>query len=142
MDVEELKMYNIVLDGIDKSGKDVLAKYIWQLDRRLNIQVRGWPSQVVYAEKYQRNCTYALPDKMSLYVHVNVDFEDWKLRCIMTNEPKTSYKDDSLGFDNVFAMLKENNYYTVEVNTSRQSMYEIAKYIVNVVKSYNKYLSR
>lgn len=136
---EKLKCYTIILDGIDKSGKDTIAKYIWHLDKRLNVFVRGWPSLVVYAKKFNRNCNYELPWKEALYVYCTVEKDDWKIRCSITNEDMTTlcYEKDKQLFDDAFNELHKNNYITMIVNTSKMTPCSIAKKIVKKIHELN-----
>lgn len=135
--MEKMKYYTVVLDGIDKTGKDTIAGFIWRLDKRLNILVRGWPSLVVYNEKFKRNTDYAMPYKDALYVHLLVDEEDWKIRCSMTNEKKIDYEADSKMFDSAFNILDNYGYKVMTANTSRITPYQIAQAIVEVIKQLN-----
>lgn len=138
--METLKIYTVILDGIDKSGKDTIAKYVWQLDKRLNVFVRGWPSLVVYAKKFNRQCKYELPYKNALYVHCIVDKEDWQIRCNITNESKIDYNNDTNLFFDSFSELINNNYNTITFNTSELTPYSIAKQIVYNIYKLNKEL--
>lgn len=136
--MESLKYYTVILDGIDKAGKDTIAKYVWRLDKRLNVICRGWPSLVVYANKYDRKCTYERPYKNALYVHVLVDKEDWEIRCDITNEAKIDYDTDKASFLNAFSELSDMGYKVATVNTSYQTAYYIAKCIVLEITKLNK----
>lgn len=132
-----MKYYTIVLDGIDKSGKDTIARYIWLLDNRLKTVVRGWPSLYAYNKKYNRNTDYELPYKNALYVKLNVNYEDWKIRCDITNEPKIDYQFDKELFAEAFHVLQSNGYNVVAYNTTEDTAYTIALAIVNKMKSLN-----
>ena len=92
--MKKLKFYTVFIDGIDKTGKDTVRQYVWQLDKRLNVLVRGWPSLTVYAKKFNRNVEYELPYRNALYVMLIADKEDWNIRCITTNEPKIDYENE------------------------------------------------
>lgn len=135
--MEKLKYYTVVIDGIDKSGKDTIAKYVWQLDKTLNVIVRGWPSLVVYAKKFNRQCKYELPYKNALYVYCFVDYEDWKIRCEIHNEKKIEYSEDLYAFNNAFDILLKNNYKIMYANTTSDTAFNIAKEIVNTIHSLN-----
>ena len=135
-----LNIYTVIIDGIDKSGKDTIAKYIWRLDKRLNIAIRAWPSLVVYAKKFNRNCDYALPWKQALYVHCEVEEEDWKLRCKINNEDisNINYHKDSNAFNEAFKELTRNGYNVMHINTSITTPYNAAKMIVKKIHDLNK----
>ena len=136
--MDKLKIFTVVIDGIDKAGKDTLAGYVWRMDKRLNVFVRGWPSLVVYANKFNRNVEYALPYKDALYVHLRVSPDDWKIRCEMTNEPAIDYKKDDDAFYEAFQTLINNGYHTRRYNTSLNSMYEIANDIICQLRLLNE----
>lgn len=135
--MDKLKYYTIFLDGIDKCGKDTIRQYVWRLDKRLNVFCRGWPSLVAYARKFCRDCHYELPDKHAVYVHLHVNENDWKIRCEMTNEPVIDYFIDTGLFNDVFAILDDNNYQVIHFNTSKMTPIDIAKAIVNYVHRLN-----
>lgn len=133
----KMKYYTVVLDGIDKSGKDLIANYIWRLDKRLNVIVRGWPSLYVYNKVFNRHTEYALPTKMALYVHLDVDVTDWLIRCATTNEPDIDFNLHSGLFVKAFNRLIDNGYKTITFNTSMMTPYQIASNIVAKMKSLN-----
>ena len=138
--IKKLKVYTVIIDGIDKSGKDTIAKYVWYIDKRLNVFVRGWPSLVVYAKKFNRQCEYELPYKDVLYVHCYVDKNDWLIRCNITNESKINYDNDTQMFFDAFNVLNNNNYYIMNFNTTELTPYIIAKQIVNKINELNEEL--
>lgn len=135
-----LNVYTVIIDGIDKSGKDTIARYVWRLDKRLNLIIRAWPSLVVYAKKFNRNCDYALPWTQALYVHCEVEEEDWKLRCKINNEDISNidYHKDRAAFDEAFEELTKNGYNVMHINTSKITAYEAAKLIVYKIHQLNK----
>lgn len=136
--MEKMTYYTIVLDGIDKCGKDAIAKYIWQLDKRLNIIVRGWPSLYAYNKKYNRNVSYKLPTKNALYVHLTVDEQDWNIRCRIHNEPIIDYNYDSELFNLAFDKLAKHNYHILTFNTTNVTAFSIATFVVKHIHSLNK----
>lgn len=126
----ESKFYTIVLDGIDKTGKDLIAKYIWELDNSVHVVVRGWPSMQAYARIYERSINYALPQKDALYVHLLADCDDWRIRCKLTDEPAIDYALHNFRFDEAFTTLVSNDYYTFTINSSTFSPIKCAKLIL------------
>lgn len=134
---KKLKYYTVFIDGIDKSGKDTIAKYVWRLDKRLNVFVRGWPSLVVYAKKFRRKCDYELPYQDALYVQCIVDKKDWQIRCSINNEKKIDFEKDSKKFDDAFDRLKDAGYFVLTADTSIYTPYDIAEQIVKKVKQMN-----
>lgn len=136
--MDKMKYYTVILDGIDKCGKDTIAKYIWQLDNRLNVIVRAWPSLYAYNKKFGRNTDYALPYKDAVYVHLKVDYDDWLIRCKLANEPKINYYEDIEYFAEAFSILRNNDYITFTYYTSDDTAYTIAKAIVANMQRLNK----
>lgn len=134
----KMQYYTVVLDGIDKSGKDLIASYIWRLDKRLNVIARGWPSLYAYNKIFDRHTDYALPTKMALYVHLDVEIADWVIRCETTNEPKIDFNEHSAVFIEAFNKLIDNGYQTAKFNTSIMTPYQIASNIVARMKILNK----
>lgn len=138
-EIKILKVYTVIFDGIDKSGKDTIARYIWPLDHRLNVIVRAWPSLVAYAKKFNRKCEYKLPWKNALYVHCKVNEEDWKIRCAINHEDTTNldYKKDTKLFNEAFETLSKHGYEVMCINTSCVAPYDIAKLIVDKIHKMN-----
>lgn len=134
---KRLKYYTVVIDGIDKTGKDTIAAYVWRLEKTLNVLVRGWPSLEAYNRKFERNVIYDLPPRRVLYVHLDVDKTDWEIRCKLTNEPPIDFAKDSKLFDDAFDILNEKGYHTLYANTSHASPYEIAMRIINEIQTLN-----
>ena len=59
--MKKLKHYLIELDGIDKTGKDTIERYIAYLGKfKYVVNVRGVLSQLAYAELYNRDYDYDL----------------------------------------------------------------------------------
>lgn len=138
-ETKRLRIYTVIFDGIDKSGKDTIARYVWPLDKRLNVFVRGWPSLVAYAKKFDRKCEYELPWKNVLYVYCKVSKDDWKIRCAINHEDMTNldYEKDSALFDDAFNQLSNNGYHVMTVDTSKVSAYDAAKMIVEHIMKLN-----
>ena len=91
---------NIVIEveGIDKTGKDTLVKYIANLsDYKYTIHARGILSQLVYNDKYNRDYTYRLSHK-PLIILLDVDDDDHAIRCKLTNEPSINKNMDNYAF--------------------------------------------
>ena len=135
--MQKMKYYTVVIDGIDKAGKDLVASYVFRLDKRLNVIARGWPSLWVYNKKFNRNVKYTLPDRYTLFVRLKVDYTDWQIRCDIHNEPKINFEKDNMLFDAAFSILKMHKFETKLYNTSTMTAYEIALSIVNKIKELN-----
>lgn len=134
-----LKVYIVYLDGIDKCGKDAVNNYITLLGnyKYLN-KSRGIMSMIVYSKKYNRQYKYDGESiKNSLNVLLDVDYDDWKIRCKTTNEPNINYYDDIKLFNDVYCMLQTSGYKVARFNTSMTTPYMIAKHILELLEKLN-----
>ncbi|HOY90892.1 MAG TPA: hypothetical protein PK891_04175, partial [Bacteroidales bacterium] len=86
--------YIIEIEGIDKTGKDLIKAYITQLSNyKYIVQSRGLLSNMVYAEKYSRDYDYTLMYR-PIVVYLDVDEEDRHVRCLISNEPPINAESD------------------------------------------------
>ena len=134
-----MKYYNIFIDGIDKSGKDLITYYVIYLSNfKYIVNGRGILSQLAYAKLYNRNDTYDLTQQKDIVnVYLEVDKEDWLLRCKNTNEPVLDYEKNVETFQYAISILT-NVTNIIRFNTSQETPYMIAKQIVNYVDNLNK----
>ena len=134
-----MKYYSIFIDGIDKSGKDLIAYYVIHLSNfKYIVNGRGILSQLAYAKLYNRNDVYDLTQQENIInVYLEVNKEDWLLRCKKTDEPAIDYEKNVKAFQYAINILdKANN--VICFNTSQETPYMIAKHIVNYVDNLNK----
>ncbi len=134
-----MKLYNIVLDGIDKTGKDTIRQYIFYLQNAKYIcNTRGYMAMKVYSKLYNRDYEYDIENqKYILNVLLTADKEDWEIRCKITNEPKIDYEQHSKEFYSVYEELTNAGYHTLIFNTSRLTPCEIAKKILEYINNVN-----
>lgn len=134
-----MKLYTIYLDGIDKTGKDSILPYIGPVcNYRYVCNIRGVMTQFAYDELYGRDYSYDLDQqKDCLNVLLTVEEEDWKVRCKMTNEPAIDYKKNCEVFERAYNKLESAGCPVIKINTSKHSLYEIAKIIVNEIDHLN-----
>lgn len=130
----KLKYYTLVVDGIDKSGKDTLAKYLIQLSKyNCIVNARGILTQVAYSKLYSRDVDYDLEQQRDIVnIFLTVDEEDWNIRCKITGEPKIDYKTNVESFEYAKDRLKDS-IILFEYNTSKMTPYEIAKDVLERV---------
>lgn len=134
----QVKGYLIEVEGIDKCGKDLVKTYITQLSNyKYIVQARGILSNMVYAEKYNRNYNYNLQYK-PIIIYLNVEKDDWEIRCNMTNEPKINYDKDKQLFDKYISILGSQGVTILEYNTSKETPIQIAKSILNYLEIIEK----
>lgn len=126
----------ITVDGVDKTGKDLLVKYIVQLsNHKYVIQARGIISQIAYSKIYGRNYEYDLePYKNDIIIYLVGDLEDLKIRHKITNEPKIDIERDIEIFNQTAKDLHHKGLTILRVNTSKFTPYEIAKNIVKYLE--------
>lgn len=134
-------IYCCSIDGIDKSGKSTLIKYLARLSNfTLNILDRGPITNIVWNKIQKRDVEYDLEMwKKTLFVRLNVDKEDWKIRCSIHHEPDMplTYEAMSEAYDDVFAHFKNNGFYILEFNTTKLTAYKIAKKIIEFLNELN-----
>jgi len=137
---KKLKYYTIVLDGIDKTGKDLIAFYISELsEKRYLVYSRGIISMIAYSNLYKRDYSYEVSQQKNIVnVLLAVDEEDWNIRCKYTNEPKINYDENIMAFENAEKILiTEHNLKILNYNTSKITPYNIAKDIIRYMNIIN-----
>lgn len=142
----KLKVFNIELDGIDKCGKDSVRPYVFYLEPgKYLCRARGLISQIAYAKLYKRNIEWDGADyaKNALFVLLEVDKQDWEIRCKLTNEPNTgfTYEEMTQAFKLALYELKERfdvpENHILVFNTSEYTPYAIA----DEIKTHLEYLN-
>lgn len=138
---ERLTIWNVVIDGIDKTGKDTIVQYVWRLSKkRYECHARGVLSMIAYAELFNRNVRYNLYREHNvLNVRLTVDKDDWKIRCAVTKEPEIDYDAHTKAFDFAEQILTSHNIPVLTYNTSHCTPYEIAQDIVARLDEINAY---
>lgn len=138
----KMKRQFIEIDGVDRTGKDTLHKYIEQLSNyKYIITTRGILTQLAYTEKFNRGYEYDLEcyKKNFVIVLLSAEPEDLAIRCKMTNEPDYTIESDLKLFQEKSEMLeKEYGAIVLRYNTSDTTPYNIAKDIVARLEQYNK----
>lgn len=135
--MEKMKYYTVILEGIDKTGKDTVRQYVWQMNKSLNVFCRGYISLEAYNRKFNRGKQYNAPYKDALYVLLTVNKEDWQIRCKMHDEPVIDYDNDNALFRTVYNSL-DDKYAKLEIDTSVFTPYQIAKVIIDKIERLNK----
>lgn len=142
----KLKVFNIELDGIDKCGKDSVRPYVFYLEPgKYLCRARGLISQIAYAKLYKRNIEWDGADytKNTLFVLLEVDKQDWEIRCKLTNEPNIgfTYEEMTQAFKLALYELKERfdvpENHILVFNTSEYTPYAIA----DEIKTHLEYLN-
>lgn len=129
--------YIIEIEGIDKTGKDLIKAYITQLSNyKYIVQSRGLLSNMVYAEKYSRDYDYTLMYR-PIVVYLDVDEEDRHVRCLISNEPPINAESDKRLFNKYKKKLIEKGIAVLEFNTTEQTPYFIAKQVLDYIEKGN-----
>ena len=133
---DKIKVYKIFIDGIDKSGKDLIAAYVDQLSgHKYVVKSRGVLSQIAYSYLYHRTFEYDLSSEANtLHVLLKVDFDDWRVRCKMTNEPEIDFAKNVAAFDYAFDLTADKLHIEC-FNTSVKTPYRIAEAIIAIAES-------
>lgn len=126
----------ITIDGVDKTGKDLLVKYIVHLsNHKYVIQARGIISQIAYSEIYGRPYKYDLNAyKNDVIFYLTAEDEDLKIRHKITNEPKIDLERDKKVFDKTAKYLYKNGIKVIKVDTTHYTPYENAKLIIEYLE--------
>ena len=142
----KLKVFNIELDGIDKCGKDSVRPYVFYLEPgKYLCRARGLISQIAYAKLYKRNIEWDGADyaKNTLFVLLEVNKQDWEIRCKLTNEPSMdfTYEEMTQAFKLALYELKERFNVPEDrilvFNTSEHTSYTIASIITTRLEYLN-----
>lgn len=134
-----MQYFQIALDGIDKTGKDLIRSYIFYLGKgRYVCNARGIVSMKVYSKIYNRPYLYFDETQKNIVnVLLTVKKEDWEIRCKASNEPFTDYEKESKMFEEEFLKLEDKGYKVLRFNTTKMTPYMIAKLIVEYMEKIN-----
>jgi hypothetical protein len=135
-----IKYYKVVLDGIDKTGKDKIREYVRSLSRgRYTCSARGIMSLLAYSKLYERNYKYDLSnEKNTINVLLDVQKEDWEIRCKLTQEPLINFEQNRMAFQYSREELLKNELIVLEYNTTLYTPYYIALDIIKKMDKLNE----
>ena len=91
---------------------------------------------MVYAEKYGRDYDYSLVYR-PIVVYLDVDEEDRRVRCTLTNEPNINADADKRLFNKYKTKLRESGITIYEFNTTHQTPYQIATQVLELIEKGN-----
>lgn len=141
---KQIKYYTVVIEGIDKTGKDQLARYVDEIcGHWMCLPRRGIVSNRAYAKLYGREVpSYDLDSESNnVYVFLRcADKLDWKMRCKLTNEPAINYEENVKVMEDAWTEFKRNRdpKLCLEFDTSEMTPIRIARSIVEHMASLNK----
>lgn len=132
----------IEIEGVDKTGKDLIAGYIDRLsNRRYVINARGLLSMMVYSDIYNRGYNYEneLKDnKNTLVVYLTAEKEDLEIRHKLSNEPKIDIDRDLRVFEDYAEVFEKAGITVLKCNTSHMTPYNVAKFVLSFIESEEK----
>lgn len=125
----------IFVEGIDKTGKDTIVRYINELTNyKYCVLTRGPLSTTAYAKKFNRTDydeSY-IKDiaKHSLVVLLSANKKDLDVRFKLTNEPEINKDEDMLLFNNTAQyLMRKYGLKTIAVNTTLCTPFQVATYL-------------
>lgn len=130
----DIKHWLIIIEGVDKTCKDLLCDYIkYASNFRFTPYSRGILSLMSYNEKYARGFSYNVEDcitKNAVFVYLRSEWEDIKIRHKIAKEDYRSIMSDHIWFEKQLSLLKEKGYTIFEYNTSHMSLFDITNDIL------------
>ena len=145
--MKNIKVFNIEFDGIDRCGKDTVKSQIWYLAPGMYLpRARGLISQIAYAKLYNRDVNYDIDigyTENTLFVLLDVDEDDWNIRCKLTNEPDFDFTYTEMREAFMFAIQYLKNYFNIPdkrilvFNTTQMTSFNIAKEVTTRLEQLN-----
>ena len=131
-----LNHYCISCEGIDKSGKELIGKYINILGKyKYVLMDRVLLSNIAYARINNRKYEYNLASYTNwIIVYLTVEKEDWEVRCKLSNEPDINYEQHLKIFNATAMELDKAGIPILVYNTSTYTPYAIAKDIIHYME--------
>lgn len=158
--MKKFKVFNVEFDGMDKCGKDSIAKQIFAVDpNKYIINVRGIMSQIAYSWLWKREYAYEMSKgylENTLFVYLTVNEDDWNVRCKLSGEHEKNkkrtdvesaieYESSNDAFEHakhtLFKALYDNGLssrHILELNTSEMTPYQIILKVVERLNELNK----
>lgn len=135
--MNNLKVDTIIFEGIDKTGKDTIIKYVNTLCKyKYAVYQRGAISNTVYNKIYNRDSFVYSIKPNTLYVLLEADINDLNVRFKINNEPNIDIPLHLQVFNETFTEMTEGCP-RLYFNTSKMNIYDIAKCIVDTMEQLN-----
>ena len=129
-----MKHWMIQIEGIDKTGKDLLVEYIKKYSNfSYTPYSRGIVSLLVYTDKYNRDYSYDLESiitKNWVFVYLDYDEDDMKIRHSITNHNYEEYKNDKQLFEKYLKQIEKIGCKILRYNVSKMTYIDITKDII------------
>lgn len=132
-------MYDtIVIEGVDKTGKDTVTNYLRMLsNNKYCCYSRGVISDTVYEMIYGRTVNQREVTDNVFSVLLTADKDDLKVRFKLTKEPEIDIDKHLDVFMDVFYTMTVGKF-SIEFNTSEMTPFTIAKNILEIVDYINE----
>lgn len=127
----KLSLHTIIIDGVDVNFNKELQERLNTMDPKFNVFVGGYAELEVSNKKHKLNIEYVTPLQDVLYVLVDCDETDFKIK-YNTKENKFDTKDIKV-FKEVYEDLGNRGYFTIVANSTELSLPKIANFIVEQV---------
>lgn len=131
-----LKKFSLEFEGIDRSGKNIVSKYVNILGKyKYVLMDRGLMSNITYARINNRPYEYDVEQFRNwTIIYLVCDKEDWEVRCKIDNEPKIDYDLHLAEFNKTAKILDDAGVEILVYNTSKYTPYAIAKDIIKYME--------
>ena len=133
---EALTYYCISIEGIDKTGKQLIGKYIDILsNHKYVIMDKGLLSNIAYSQLNNRNYIYSIYAYTNwVIVYLTVDKPDWEIRCKIANKQLIDYDLYTSEFNKTARVLDSVGVPIIVYNTSNQTPYLIAQDVIKYLE--------
>ncbi len=129
----------ISIEGIDKSGKGTVAKYIKLLGNHRHVLLdRGPLSNYMFSQMDHRGYEYDISSyKSILFVFLDVAYADWDVRCRACHEPSICYADHYANYDAAIQEFTQAGCTVLRFNTTDMTPYNIALSVMHAFDNHN-----
>ena len=128
------KHFNMIsIDGIDKSGKGILFQYLKHMNNyQYALLDRGPISNYMFAKFYNREFNFDLSSFSNvLFIVLSVKYEDWLIRCKISNELKIDYDLHCRLYKNAIKDFESSGCTVLQYNTTQKTPFNIAKDVID-----------
>lgn len=134
-----MKYWLIQIEGVDKTGKDLLCEYIKQISNyKYVVYSRGIVSLLAYTERYNRNYKYNIESTVNknwVFIYLTANENDLKIRYKLTNHNYEELKDDKQFFEKYLKDIEKIGCPIFKYNVSEMQYYDIA---TDIIKKLNE----
>lgn len=135
----------VEIEGIDRTGKDTLMRYIdYMSNRTMVVKTRGLMSNIAYADLYNRFLSTQYvnqlleANKETLIVYLTADKEDWEVRMKIAGHEYLDFERNEMAFEYAKRVIRGANILFFEFNTTKQTPYQIAEMVMTIIREENQ----